>query len=302
MAPITIGTVTKLVKNNKQSVKITLNTIKEFEQSNTIKKKQREKSVVTESVSDNLENVEDIMFKENEIINIPKKLDNLTDNLLGDNFYLYGTMESSNLLSSLLYILHKDFKFKSTQDQLKFSNQLSLNLINDLGKHFKAKKYNQKQFSLKTMTEDLEKKNFSQSIIHYLSDYYDINLLVFDYYNMKYISGLDYNEQKNNVIIVKYKTHYLPVIHIFGEYPENLIYKSFVNKLKIAESTKVEPIESKEVTSESPKKQSLKHVRHYKLGQLKEMAKEYKIDFTKDNKNKTKQQLYDEIKSILENS
>jgi hypothetical protein len=304
MGLISIGTVTKLVKNNKQSVKVNLNVVSEFEQSSIIKKKKREKVEISDTNTGISESVDDIIFKENEVINIPKKLDNLSDNLLGENFYLYGTVESSNLLSSLLYILHKDFKFKSSNDQLKFSKQLNINLTNDLPSHFKSKKYSQKQFTLKSMTEDLEGNNFSQSIIHYLSNYYDINLLVFDYYNMKYMSGLDYDEEKNNVIIVKYKTHYIPIIHIFGEFPDNLIYKSFVNKLKISESTLKEVDEPqvmlkvKDIDESEPPKLKLKSIRSYKVSELKDLAKEHNIDLTKDNKNKTKQQLYDDLKSI----
>ena len=37
---------------------------------------------------------------------------------------------------------------------------------------------------------------------------------------------------------------------------------------------------------------------NYKVSALKDLAKEHNIDLTKDNKNKTKQQLYDDLKSI----
>ena len=66
---------------------------------------------------------------------------------------------------------------------------------------------------------------YEHSELFCLSNYFDINLLVLDYYNMTYFKGSDYQEDKNKVIIIKYHHHFLPLIHIFGEFPNNLIYK-----------------------------------------------------------------------------
>ena len=72
------------------------------------------------------------------------------------------------------------------------------------------------------MIEQLETihsiNSVDNSIISYLSDYYKINIIILDYYKMNYITGSSFNEDKNNIIIIKNNTYYLPLIHIFKEF------------------------------------------------------------------------------------
>ena len=228
---VTIGNITNRIKSNKQNIKINLNVNPEFEQQNTIPK--RVKQTLYNIKKDSDDPPGDISYCENEIVNIPKKLDNLFDNLLCDNYYLYGIPISSNsFLSSLLYIILGDFKFKTISEQSKYALQLSESLKNDIDKYFKTKKYSSIGYKKTSMIDNIENGIWENPEIHYLSDYYNINLIIIDYYKFTYHCGQNYNEQNNNVIIVKYNDIYLPFIHIFGEYPSNLIYKCIVNQIK----------------------------------------------------------------------
>jgi len=329
---ITIGNITKRVKSNKQNIKIKLNVNTDFEQSNIIQKRNKQnldKLKVDETST--IDEQGDIIYNENEVINIPKKLDNLFDNLLCDNYYLYGiSINSISFINSLLYVILSDFKFKNNTDQLKFSSQLKTNLIAELPEYFKKNKYNKNGFKLNNIEQNIDNNIFENSELHYISDYYSINLIVLDYYKFNYYTGLNYNESNNNVIIVKYNDIYLPLIHIFGEHPDNLLYKCIINKLKInnlsdiknnnvdnsvshASTNKVDNSVShvsannvdnsvshastnKVDNSVSKLKSKLRPLSSYKLPELCELAIKNNISILLNNdKKKTKKQLYDEI-------
>ena len=306
---VTIGNITKRIKSNKQNIKIDLNVNNEFEQSNIIKKRVKQnldKINVSEIVKDH----GDIIYNEHEVINIPKKLDNLFDNLLFDNYYLYGiSIHSVSFINSLLYIILSDFKFKNNGEQKKFSIQLKNNLITDLGSYFKKNKYSKNDFKKSLMEENIENNIFECSELHYISDYYNINLVVLDYYKFTYYTGSNYNESNNNVIIIKYNDIYLPLIHIFGEYPDNLIYKCIINKLKVNNLTETVENDNTSVNvngdandnvNEQPKVKvvlKLKAMSSYKLNELEMLVNKYNIDF--DGKKKTKKNLYEALSSLL---
>jgi len=304
---VTIGNITKRIKSNKQNIKVSLNVNSEFEQSDIIQKRVKQNLDKIEK-QDNVELEQgDIIYNENEVINIPKKLDNLFDNLLCDNYYLYGISISPNsFLQSLLYIILSDFKFKSQLEQSKFATQLSEKLVNDISDYFKTKKYSALNYKKIEMIENIENNVWTNAEIHYLSDYYNINLILLDYYKFTYYCGDNYNEANNNVIIIKYNDIYLPFIHIFGENPSNLIYKCIINKLKINNLSIVKPEilkkdslkASKELltpASFEKKNTNLKALSSYKLTDLQELATQQNIDIKCGSKKKTKKQLYDEL-------
>ena len=144
---VSIGNITKRIKSNKQNIKINLNINPEFEQTNVIKKRVKQNLDKLKKDETNIDDKGDIIYNENEVINIPKKLDNLFDNLLYDNYYLYGiSISDYSFLNSLLYVLLSDFKFKNTNDQKQFSLQLKTNLLNELPDYFKKNKYGKMTF------------------------------------------------------------------------------------------------------------------------------------------------------------
>ena len=322
---ITIGNVTNRVKSNKQNIKINLHVNSEFEQSNTIKKRHKQNLDKLKTDDEDTIDKGDIMYNEHEVINIPKKLDDLFDNLLCDNYYLYGiSINLVSFLNSLLYILLSEFKFKNKKDQHQFSEQLKINLVKELPLYFKNNKYNKLGFKRQDMETNIENNIFENAELHYLSDYYSINLIIIDYYKFTYHTGTNYNDSNNNVIVIKYNDIYLPMIHIFGEFPSNLIYKCIINKLKINNLNNSESLSnsfeqqstgdqqqstSDQQQSTSDQQQStgdqqqsngetklvLKALSGYKLIELQDLATKNNIDLKHKDKNKTKKQLYDDL-------
>jgi len=306
---ITIGNITKRIKSNKQNIKINLDVNSDFEQNSIIKKRIKQNLELLKKDDINDSNKGDIIYNDSEVINIPKKLDDLFDNLLCDNYYLYGiSINNVSFINSLLYILLSDFKFKNSKDQQQFSIQLKNNLLKELSTYFKNNKYSKLNYKKQNMEENIENNIFENAELHYISDYYSINLILLDYYKFTYYTGGNYNEDNNNIIIVKYNDIYLPIIHIFGESPSNLIYKCIINKLKINNLTQNlseekllgEDESSKDkdilVKSDEKIKFKLKALSSYKLIDLQDMCKEKEISLLNNNgKNKTKKQLYDSL-------
>lgn len=341
---INIGEITKHIKNNNQNIKIKLEVYEEFEQSNVfiIKKKQGNSFNIECSQENSTENSQEnenknndyldtynnsICYKENEVINIPKNLNDLFDNLLEDNYYLYGIPKKNSFLISLLYILSPDFKFKKENKNI-YIEQLKSNLVKELPKYFKNG-YSKLNFNRNNIIEAINNENennenIDKSVIYYLSEYYNINLIVLDYYKMKYIIGREYIQDKKNVIIVYTNNLYLPLIHIYGEYPNNLIFKQIINKLGInnkidltddkSSSVVLEPKESKQENNEhkdskndislEPEKFNLnlklnlklKSISSYKLVDLQELATKYDIAIKNEKgKNKIKSELYNAL-------
>jgi len=304
---ISIKNITKRIKSNKQNIKINLDVNSDFEQNSVIKKRVKQNLDILKKDEINDDNKGDIIYNDSEVINIPKKLDDLFDNLLCDNYYLYGiSINNVSFLNSLLYILLSDFKFKNSKEQQEFSIQLKINLLNELSTYFKNNKYSKLNYKKQSMEDNIENNLFENAELHYLSDYYSINLIVLDYYKFTYYTGVNYNEDNNNIIIVKYNDIYLPMIHIFGESPSNLIYKCIINKLKINNLTQKSSEENlveedvsskdKDLLVKSNENLKLKALSSYKLIDLQDICKEKEISLLNDNgKNKTKKQLYDSL-------
>ena len=300
----TLSQVTKCVKRNKQNIKINLNELDEFTQNYNfvIYREKKESDVEIKTISSNILNDTSavINYNFNEIIDIPKKLETIFDNQLGSNYYLFGVNKENSFIISLLYIISKEFKLKSIDKQSIFSKELMEILINDLPSYFKNNKYSNYGFKMASIIENIQNNNVDEGLLRYLYDYYNINIVVLDYNNEKYLVGNDYNNNFNekNVIIIKNENIYLPLVNMFGSMPTKLLYKCILNKLKINKevniiSTKILDNKNKNNTL------SLKALSSYKLCDLQSIAKENNISITSEingkTKNKTKIILYNNL-------
>lgn len=318
-APVTISQVTKCVKRNKQTIKINLNSDSRFEQSNEFviyKDKKNgpldaEASILNANATN--ESNTDILYQEHQVIDIPKKLNDIFDNVLGDDYYLFGVNKDMSFMMSLLYVISKDYKLKDSKTQKQYCEELKKNLIEKLPKYFKEKSYSSFNFNRTNMENNLQNNIYDNQILCYLSDFYNLNLIVFDYNKSSYITGYEYDDNHNNVIIIVNDNVYLPLVHIYGEFPNKFIYKCLVNKYKT--SNKISQISKKEVVPSKAKinssneeivqipsanTQSLKALSYYKLKDLQELASTLNISLSHNiegkNKKKTKNELYTEIK------
>ena len=118
-APISISQVTKCVKRNKQTIKINLNTDDRFEQSHEFIVYRDKKNLTADAETSMLmanstnESNTDILYQEHQVIDIPQNLNDIFDNVLGDDYYLFGVDKDISFLMSLLYIISKDYRILS---------------------------------------------------------------------------------------------------------------------------------------------------------------------------------------------
>lgn len=338
--PATISQITKCLKNNKHNVKINLNVISQFEQGTEFpiyrepKKVEIETSLASKSVN---EDKTSLIYNYNQIINIPKKLNEGFDNKLDLNYYIFGVPQKDSFFHSLLYVVSKDFKLKKEDVRLDYVTTLKQTMLERLPKLFRDNKYSKYDYKRTQIADNFDDtSNISEGLMCLASDYFGINLIILNYDTDKYWLGKEYDETLNekNVVLVYSNGVYLPVIHIYGEFPDNFIYKCVLNRFKIyrklatntelsvVEQETVKPVvvepdvQEPEVIAPKPgspvlvetpppqEKPQLRGFSGYKLPELRELATKFGINLqnidTKTNKSKpkTKKQLYDELSAL----
>lgn len=251
--PATISQVTKCVKRNMHNVKINLNPDPDFEQSTEFVVLRKQKKVMIETSLSSKSVNEDkntLIYKENEVLDIPRKLNEHFDNNLDTQYYIYGVPSDDSFFYSLLYIISKDFKLKDSKIRDQYVSKLKESLSTQASGLFRNNKYSKYGYKLANIVSNLETTDsISEGLMALVSDYFGINLVILNYDTEKYRIGKEYNTDFNekNVVIIYSNGIYLPLIHIFGEMPSNFIYKCIVNRFtiynKLANNTDVSLIE-----------------------------------------------------------
>ena len=237
----TISQITKCIKRNKHNVKIDLNIVPEFQQSIDFvvlrerKEIQIETSISSKSVN---EDKNTLKYVENEVLDIPKKLNSFFDNALDSNYYIYGVPKDNSFFHSIMYIISKDFKLKSSKIRLDYIQSLKDNLVKEipvLHKKNKYTKYGYTKDSIINNIQNISNETVNEGLMCAISDFFSINLIIFNYNTEKYWIGKEYcnSIDNKNVILIYSDNTYLPIIHIYGEYPDIFIYKCIVNKFTI---------------------------------------------------------------------
>ena len=318
--PATISQITKCIKKNMHNVKINLNVNPKFEQSTEFtiyrepKQVQIETSLASKSVN---EDKNTLVYKNNELIDIPRKLNESFDSLLDTNYYIFGVPKEDSFFYSLLYVISKDFKLKKSDVRQNYVSTLKENMLSKLGQIFRDRQYSKYEYKKTAISNNFQDTtHISEGLICLAADYFGVNLLVLNYDTEKYWVGREYDDTLNekNVIIIFSNGVYLPLIHIYGEFPDNFIYKCIVNRYKIyrklatqTELTFVEqhtqkneqvPIPGKPVLTtnneksilsehdvdnssandNSSAKPNLRAFSGYKLPELQELSKEFNIN------------------------
>ena len=235
----TISQMTKCVKKNMHNVQINLNVLPEFEQSTEfkvyreLKEVQIETSLASKSIN---EDKTTLQYKFDQIIDIPKKLNESFDNTLDNQYYIFGVPKQDSFFYSLLYIISKDFKMKKSDIRKSYVEALREKLLQKLGEIYKTQKYSRYNYKKSSIEENINNSSHAtEGLICLMSDYFQANIVVLNYDNGKYWMGKEYNEalSEKNVVIIFSNGVYLPLIHIYGEFPDNFIYKCVVNRFKI---------------------------------------------------------------------
>ena len=261
--PASISQVTKCVKKNMHNVQINLNTLSEFEQSIKFKVHRESKQVDIETSLSSKSINEDkstLIYKINEVINIPKKLNEYFDNILDTKYYLFGVPKTDSFFYSILYVILKDFKLKDSKIRNDYVSNIKVELEKQLPSYFRQKKLSRYGYKQHKISQNISDPSVvTEGLICFMAEYFNINLVVIDYENERYWMGKEYNDSLNekNVILIYTNGIYLPIIHIYGDLPDNFIFKCVVNRFKIynklATETDLSLVEMNVATSSNAK-------------------------------------------------
>ena len=319
--PASISQVTRCVKKNMHNVKINLNVNPEFEQSVEFKVYREPKNINIETSLSSKSINEDrntLVYKLDEVLNIPKKLNEYFDENLDTKYYIYGVPKKDSFFYSLLYIIHKEFKLKDKTVRTNYVDNLKVSLDKQLSSIFKQNKLSRYGYKLSDITDNINDSSaVREGLICYMTEHFGINIIILDYDNERYWIGKEYDDSINekNAILVYTNGIYLPIIHIYGDLPDNFIYKCVINRLKIYNKlitdTDLSLVEMNVGASKEPmsnvgasKEPKLKGFSSYRLGELQELAVKYDIETnvvnsnTQKTKPKTKRQLYDQLQTL----
>ena len=157
--------------------------------------------------------------------------------------------------------------------------------------------------SKNSMVDKLVNTNLVDYSIQVLSsDFIKNNICILDITNKTYLEIKTLNECKNKdkmFLIIKYNENYIPIMNIDNNHLFKLDFIEFLSKEYNDFDFNSLSFNKRTFKIENASKLVLKSLSSYKLAELQELAVENNINVKKgDNKNKTKKELYDELKQI----
>ena len=255
------------------------------------------------------------LCKESQIIDIPFLLDSLFEK--PKNYYIFGTPSKFSFYHSILNIVDKEFILNGSIHKEKKIDEYRNDLVYNLDDMYSKNReiYKSKRFKKSTIKENLlNSKVFLPCTINYILDYYDLCLLIIDTETYLFSLGNEFSKEKDFIIMIRKNNYYQPILNINGNNKFNweviekiskILKPEFDFDINLEENNLEEKIFLKkdylEKSKELNKNEEIKLEKlwKYKLIDLQNIAKKISIDLKKENKNKTKDELYKEIQNKL---
>lgn len=235
-------------------------------------------------------------------LTIIQDINTIPDNvktILGENnkkYYIDGSNSDNSFFLSIIFLTHNNFIIKNVKEKyshmILFKRELNLQIDN----LYKNNQYKDLKINKKELTSSIQN---SKTIIDYsiyilCSDYLNQNICIINLDNntYNYIKSFD-NKKKEFLLIVKKTNIYYPILNIDNDHFLNEpIFDNIKNNF-VKEIIEEKYLERKET------RLKLKAITHYKLSDLQELCNEKNINIKKNinnkEKNKTKQELYNEL-------
>lgn len=271
-----------------------------------------QRKVVSEKEIDTLQSTNNsIIFSDGEIINIPHILEPIFQDLNKEDYYLYGIKNNESFYNSLVLLIQKDYIIKTKSEKsgciTSFRRELELKLeINFSNFDYKELKLN--KGDLITLLNIGKEINSSIKLV--ACDFIKENLCVININNKsyEYFESFDLLEDKKDfLIIIQINDYYIPVMNTNGHHKFNENMLNFINqnfeKNITSNIKRIKKVVNNDESNEGPASLNLKSITAYKLKQLQDLATSNNINikkFDKNNKekNKTKTELYNELKVL----
>ena len=176
-------------------------------------------------------------------------------------------------------------------------------LVYNLDENYKKFDYKGKRFKKSAIKENLlNSKVFLPQVNTYVVDYYNLCLLIIDTESYLYSLANDFDKEKDFIIMIRKNNYYQPILGVDGKNKFSWeIMKKISKILKPEFEINMEP-KKEVIEEETPNKlvsTGLQKLWKYKLSDLHKMAEKLGIEVKVGNKNKKKEELYDEIKMSM---
>ena len=275
MTEVTLNIITSTIKASKNTKTYEVKTNR-FMQSYTIPENMDDNlegnGIVSATPANNI-----IQFVADEIMEIPPYFSVFLDL---NQYYIYGC---PSYIESLLLIMDTDFKIYNTEKKQGYIEKMRNVLLESLNADYKKYGYNAlgiKKTEIKDALTNIE-NGFNSIVLKYICDQMSLNILLIDLETKSYeeFKCHDIDNSRNNIILIRYEHHVLPLVHMYGE---NFTYKD-LQKIKL--NFKV--------------LKTIGKIGSYTMVQLCALADENKISIYNNTKKKLKAELYADIKTVL---
>lgn len=200
-----------------------------------------------------------LTFGEEGKVSFPKKIRELVEE---DEDYIsrmgilreFGGMDDYSFFSSVLSLIDSKFNDMVPSKQIKYINEFCFHMINELKNKslFSKFQYSKLGWKRKDLEADLKERNNSITTLRYISDYFNLNLFIFDLEedSIDLVYGEEkFNQFKKNIVLSFKKGFYEPLFfdgNSYWNYGNNVISKllskekGMINRVKFGDSEKFE--------------------------------------------------------------
>ena len=236
------------------------------------------------------------LCKEEQIRDIPNLIISLFNK--PKKYFIYGTPSNYSFYHSLLLILDKEYILYGGLQKEKKIDDIRNKLVFTLDENYKKFNYKDRKYKKSIMRDNLlNSKMILPQVINYITDYYDICLLIIDTDTYLYSLINEYCIDKNYIIMLRKNNYYQPILNSEGNSKFNYELLDKLAKILKAEFTIDKNIKKNNIVDEILEdKNNFKKESKYKLTELHDIALYYNISIKFNGKNKLKKDLYQEIK------
>lgn len=258
-----------------------------------------------------------INYTENTTFDLPEDLQEVLNDEINETTKLYGLKNPNSfvkaiiLLSDSKYMVFNNYQMK--QAVYKYKTEMSYYFKNN-----KATFNNLPRNDLTNIESLILRENFHNNLVGQIASLMkNFNLYIIDYINRQYYSYINFDDNKECHIIIKYQDCYLPLLRVNTKNLftvkniKNLLFAINYNlaneKYLQQKSAKIDNNSIEDVdNSETVMLSSLIDIKKFKRDDLQRIAISYEIDIMKSGKNgkikKTKQELYNDFKMVVYDS
>ncbi len=236
--------------------------------------------------------------KINQSLSLPLIFKDIFENYI--NLYRLGVLSKFSFIDSLFCIIDPMYMSYTEPIHVKFKDSLFMRLLNDFNLYFEGKNYRKDGYSKAKMLSALSNQKMDRTLERYISDYFQLDIIVIDIKYNKYYHCSNNNKHFISILILKNDDILEPILCENGQNYfkdiDNILSKYLIEEVK--EERKIKEIS---FNNEDEKKNKLKLLMKMKLNEIINIAEKLEISLIDKNtfKKKNKTCLIDDIKNCM---